>query len=337
MGNVLAIHGNSDTHWGRENENRIFETFLNKTLQNHHKKRACCLGIVGVNASTATDGYGVQVPIANVGIKNSNDLTTGRQEIDTRINEVLNNKNNKDILKKEGVTVKRVSFYNENKADYCCIDDKQYIPPNDNMDDATPTNVCDDYYRDFCKEHVTTCTNEDKMTDTAPRCSYKTSVGDVLFPNANFPDRENAAHVYPEDCVCMNSVVGRNYNTDYNIFVKSVDYINPVHADKKCNELSGFKKKAYPTTRDRKMAAKGMTICENNINIHNVTNLELYEIEQNNNCISADEAAKLTEDIDKSNKPKPNNPKSPNNTSLFIGIGALISIILVFVIIMLLI
>ena len=335
MGNVLAIHGNSDTHWGRENENRIFEKFLNRTLQPANRKRACCLGIVGVSPSTAAEGYGVQVPIANVGIKDSNELTTGISDIDDKINEIVRIDNNKDVLKKEGVTIKRVSFYNKEKDTYCMIQEKKHEAPLTNLDTDTSTNVCDDYYREFCKEHISSCSTADKFNGTTPRCSNKNSVGEALFPNETVSGNMNAAHIYPEDCACMNSIFGRNYNTDYGIFVKSVNYINPVHADLKCNELS-ISKKAYPTTADRQMASKGMTICENNINIDNIQgDLTLYDVNLENNCISEEDANNITADIDKSNTSN----QSGNNkqsTSLFIGIGFVICCIFMIFLMMIL-
>jgi hypothetical protein len=297
MGNILAIHAPPENkeYWGDPNKDKHFHKFLNKALigaQDHHMKRACCMGLVGDQPGSTTDTFGLQVPVKNVGIQGSNSLTKDKNntalfaneaDIKKKIEDFVAHEQNAKVAAKTASTLKRVTFgHLDDKA--CEIGTKKFRAPIHPISDGEATAVCDEFYGKFCKDHIKdTCIVNGKYDTTDPRCSNKDAAGAYIFPNTEFPDKELGAHVYPEDCSCINGKFGDSYNIGYNLFTKGDEYIHPLHYDSAC-KMNAVKNNAYATTLHRSINNKGLTFCENNLNLENVTNIEIGEMKMSNDC-----------------------------------------------------
>lgn len=297
MGNILAIHAPPENkeYWGDPNKDKHFHKFLNKTLikaQDHHMKRACCMGLVGDQPGSTTDTFGLQVPVKNVGIQGSTSLTKDKNntalfaneaDIKKKIEDFVAHEQNAKVAAKTASTLKRVTFgHLDDKA--CEIDTKKFRAPIHPISDGEATAVCDEFYGKFCKDHIKdTCIVNGKYDTKDPRCSNKDAAGAYIFPNTEFPDKEFGAHVYPEDCSCINGKFGDSYNIGYNLFTKGDEYIHPLHYDSAC-KMNAVKNNAYATTLHRSINNKGLTFCENNLNLENVSNIEIGEMEMSNDC-----------------------------------------------------
>jgi hypothetical protein len=308
MGNILAIHAPPENkeYWGDPNKEKHFHKFLNKTLigaQDHHIKRACCLGLVGDRPGDMTDTFGLQVPVKNVGIQGSDSLTKDKNntalfaneaDIKKKIEDFVAHEQNAKVAAKTASTLKRVTFgHLDDKA--CEIGTKKFRAPIHPISDKEVTGVCDEFYGKFCKDHVKdTCIVNGKYDATDPRCSNKDAAGAYIFPNAEFPDKEFGAHVYPEDCSCINGKFGDTYNVGRNLFS---EIIHPLHYDEACKQNAGAYN-AYANSHHRGTAAAGLVICENNLNLENVNNIEIGEMEMSNDC-NTGQYEEIKDDVDK--------------------------------------
>ena len=314
MGNILAIHAPPENkeYWGDPNQDRHFHKFINKTLikaQDHHMKRACCMGLVGDKPGSMTDTFGLQVPVKNVGIKGSNSLTKDKNntalfaneaDIKKKIEDFVAHEQNAKVAAKTASTLKRVTFgHLDDKA--CEIGNKNFRAPIHPISDKEVTGVCDEFYGKFCKDHVTDKDNQfgtgivnGKYDASDPRCSNKDAVGAYIFPNTDFPDQEFGAHVYPEDCSCINGKFGDTYNIGHKLFS---EIIHPLHYDSACKQKAGAYN-AYANSNHRGTAAAGLVICENNLNLENVTNIEIGNMEMSNDC-NTGQYEEIKDDIDK--------------------------------------
>lgn len=315
MGNILAIHSpqndEGEHNWGgtKNAADSNFSRFLNNVLINADDttlKRGCCLGIVGSknDRDGFGDDHGLQIPIKNIGytggVKGESTLLTNDKKINKIINNLTVKPEFKAVLDPKNSIIKRVVFDTVNEKQ-CKMGTKTYKGVDD-MTDVSETNHCDDLYENFCMDQVkdfciiTGSDGKPKYDTTDPRCKATNNEGEYLFPTSKVPSKKNAAHMYPEDCSCVNGIFGTSYNANqYNLFTNptksNISLIHPLLYDTACTEKAGPKRQAYATQQHRQQYAKDLVICNNNIDIKAVGNVGLINVDnikQTNNCSSGD-------------------------------------------------
>ena len=352
MGNLLAIHATNENLWAdpTSQDSDVFQLFLTNALTNFEDsqfssgetnlKRACCIGLMKEDKGMIMQQKfkGLMIPIANpiklTSLEN-NEIPYSPDDT-TNIIDKLDRKVKSALKGPDFIPLKRVSYAYLERKNVCAIHNKDYIGAQ-TYKDTSNRDVCDDFYKGFCGQNVSDCIDENgqyKLNDI--NCTNRNN-GKILFPLSDSPLDSYAAHIWPEDCSCMNSLYGENYRSNLSLAMEELSeytsglvyFHNPYIGDNTCSKRNN-NFEAYLTSTDAQTVEKlPSNFCVNLIDLNNVqaNKILLKNVMLVNSCGSNVDTMEIELDLNENE----NNGNSDVNVWLIAGFILFCIVLCIFV------